>query len=702
MGQPWEPFTLGLFDVNTSYTCVLECRVKLKTAQLTRSGSQVLERPGVPSQEADPWSEQDFISRSGSTRLNEPSAQSQELYRSKTVAWSTQELEKLANLAERHRTAKGRVQWAVLEREFSSSATHDDPIRTAESLRAAYRRFFKTSTRTSGVSTQRAEVHSMERAEENPNDLSSEDRRPGRVSTGQMNINHAYDSAMSDGVTTAQQTLIASTSGAIETASANSAHVTELPPRKRTAWTESELGKLANLVERHRTADGGVQWAELGSAWESSRRTQDPKRTVSALKAAYAKLSKKTRQTDHSAASDGLADLRTSSIPSCPQVGSPREAHASQQNEDPAGGVSRLQFISDGRSSPTQGTRSPLGLRIISSRGDRPQGGGTTETPESQPIETLPQRKRNVWTESELGKLANLVERHRTANGSVQWAELGSAWESLRSTQEPKRTVSALKAAYAKLSKRIRQVDHSADSDGLADLRIPSSQSCSQADSQMGAHVSQQEEELGNVFSLRQSISDDRSPPAQLARSPSDLRTTPSRGDRPQGGGTTGTLESQSIETLPQRKRNLWTESELGRLPNLVERHRTAKGGVQWTELGSAWESSRSTQDPKRTVKALQAAYAKLAKRAESIAVSEGLAVLRTSSRNSCPQQGSQNTVFESQPDVGGENPGHQVSGEVASLQYNTESSEGTTEIENQSPEGNSQELSLGRTHEPQ
>ncbi|XGW03424.1 hypothetical protein V3C99_014985 [Haemonchus contortus] len=106
MGQPWEPFTLGLFDVNTSYTCVLECRVKLKTAQLTRSGSQALERPGDPSQKADPWSEQDFISRSGSTRLNEPSAQSQELYRSKTVAWSTQELEKLANLAERHRTAK--------------------------------------------------------------------------------------------------------------------------------------------------------------------------------------------------------------------------------------------------------------------------------------------------------------------------------------------------------------------------------------------------------------------------------------------------------------------------------------------------------------------------------------------------------------------------------------------------------------------
>ncbi|XGW25126.1 hypothetical protein V3C99_006493, partial [Haemonchus contortus] len=107
----------------------------------------------------------------------------------------------------------------------------------------------------------------------------------------------------------------------------------------------------------------------------------------------------------------------------------------------------------------------------------------------------------------------------------------------------------------------------------------------------------------------------------------------------------------------------------------------------------------------KRTVKALQAAYAKLAKRtewAESIAASEGPAELRTSSRNSSLQQGSEITVFESQQDEGEENPGHQVLGEVASLQYNIESSEGTAEIENQSPEGNSQESPLDGTREPQ
>uniref|UniRef100_A0A7I5E7H5 Myb-like domain-containing protein n=1 Tax=Haemonchus contortus TaxID=6289 RepID=A0A7I5E7H5_HAECO len=328
---------------------------------------------------------------------------------------------------------------------------------------------------------------------------------------------------------------------------------------------------------------------------------------------------------------------RTSSITSCPQVGSPREAHVSQQNEGLGNEVSRLQPISDARSPPAQETRSPLDLRATSSRGARLQGGGTTETPESQPIEALPQRKRNVWTESELGRLANLVKRHRTANGGVQWAELGSAWESLRSAQDLKRTVSALKAAYAKQSKRTRQTDHTADSDGLADLGIPSTQSCPQADSQMEAHVSQQNEGLGNEVARLQPISDARSPPAQETRSPLDLRATSSRGARLQGGGTTETLESQSIETLPRRKRNVWAESELGRLANLVERHWTANGGVQWAELGSAWKSSRNTQDPKRTVKALQAAYAKLTKvteRAESIVASEDPAERRTPSRD--------------------------------------------------------------------
>ncbi|XGW03423.1 hypothetical protein V3C99_014985 [Haemonchus contortus] len=192
MGQPWEPFTLGLFDVNTSYTCVLECRVKLKTAQLTRSGSQALERPGDPSQKADPC------------------------------------------------------------------ATHDDPIRTAESLRAAYRRFAKTSVRTPGESTQRAEVHSMERVVENPNDLSLEDRRPSRVTTSQMNTNHAYDSATSDGANTAQQTLIVSTRGANETKSASSGHESELLKGKRPIWSESEHEHRAVIAAHNKAAQNTV------------------------------------------------------------------------------------------------------------------------------------------------------------------------------------------------------------------------------------------------------------------------------------------------------------------------------------------------------------------------------------------------------------------------------------------------------------
>uniref|UniRef100_A0A0N4WF81 Myb-like domain-containing protein n=1 Tax=Haemonchus placei TaxID=6290 RepID=A0A0N4WF81_HAEPC len=226
-GPGWVPALSSGRFFKFFFFYFLQFQVRFSSAGRTRS-----QQP-----RADPWSEQDFIPRSGSIRLNEPSAQSQELYRSKTAAWSTQELEKLANLAEMHRTAKSREQWTVLEREFSSSPTHDDPMRKAESLRAAYRRFIKTSVRTSGECTQRAEVHSMERVEENLNDLSSEGRRPSRVSSGQMNINHAYDSAMSDGVTTAQQTLIISTSGNNETTSASSAHETELPQRKRATWS---------------------------------------------------------------------------------------------------------------------------------------------------------------------------------------------------------------------------------------------------------------------------------------------------------------------------------------------------------------------------------------------------------------------------------------------------------------------------------
>uniref|UniRef100_A0A7I4YC00 Uncharacterized protein n=1 Tax=Haemonchus contortus TaxID=6289 RepID=A0A7I4YC00_HAECO len=115
----------------------------------------------------------------------------------------------------------------------------------------------------------------------------------------------------------------------------------------------------------------------------------------------------------------------------------------------------------------------------------------------------------------------------------------------------------------------------------------------------MEAHVYQQNEDPGSEVFRRQSISDGSSPSTQGTTSPFDLRTTSSQGDRPR--------EAE----LPRRISSL-----------------------------------RNTQDPKRTVKALQAAYAKLVKRterAESIADSEGPDELRTSSRNNCPQQGSEN-----------------------------------------------------------
>ncbi|RCN26754.1 reverse transcriptase, partial [Ancylostoma caninum] len=64
--------------------------------------------------------------------------------------------------------------------------------------------------------------------------------------------------------------------------------------------------------------------------------------------------------------------------------------------------------------------------------------------------EQLAPRKRNLWTTQELGTLAALVERHRGANGRVQWTAILKQWGDLRM---PARTAAALKAAYAKLAK---------------------------------------------------------------------------------------------------------------------------------------------------------------------------------------------------------------------------------------------------------
>ncbi|VDO08773.1 unnamed protein product, partial [Haemonchus placei] len=40
------------------------------------------------------------------------------------------------------------------------------------------------------------------------------------------------------------------------------------------------------MVERHRDPDGRIRWADLRNSWDCSRMENDPRRTLSALKAA--------------------------------------------------------------------------------------------------------------------------------------------------------------------------------------------------------------------------------------------------------------------------------------------------------------------------------------------------------------------------------------------------------------------------------
>ncbi|KAK6044319.1 hypothetical protein COOONC_18176, partial [Cooperia oncophora] len=66
--------------------------------------------------------------------------------------------------------------------------------------------------------------------------------------------------------------------------------------RKGVLWSADELTKLAELVERHRIASGRIMWADVVTAWESSRTSGDPERTEAALKAAYANLARRTER----------------------------------------------------------------------------------------------------------------------------------------------------------------------------------------------------------------------------------------------------------------------------------------------------------------------------------------------------------------------------------------------------------------------
>ena len=62
-------------------------------------------------------------------------------------------------------------------------------------------------------------------------------------------------------------------------------------------------------------------------------------------------------------------------------------------------------------------------------------------------------------------------------------------------------------------------------------------------------------------------------------------------------------------------RKRLWCVNELQQLSEIVRRFRLPSGRIRWTSLALAWENSRAPELPQRSIAALKAAYAKLAKR---------------------------------------------------------------------------------------
>ncbi|VDK58313.1 unnamed protein product, partial [Cylicostephanus goldi] len=60
-------------------------------------------------------------------------------------------------------------------------------------------------------------------------------------------------------------------------------------------WSTRELQQLQVVANRFRHPDGRIRWAPLAVAWEDSRDSGQPQRTIAALKAAYAKLVRRSR-----------------------------------------------------------------------------------------------------------------------------------------------------------------------------------------------------------------------------------------------------------------------------------------------------------------------------------------------------------------------------------------------------------------------
>ncbi|VDK55384.1 unnamed protein product, partial [Cylicostephanus goldi] len=92
-----------------------------------------------------------------------------------------------------------------------------------------------------------------------------------------------------------------------------------------------------------------------------------------------------------------------------------------------------------------------------------------------EPAEKTPpciaaEKRRNLWTTQELSTIAELGLRHKSTNGKVCWTDVSAEWQR---RAMPPRTTAALKAAYAKLARRLNNVS------GLAvnDVWVPTATS---------------------------------------------------------------------------------------------------------------------------------------------------------------------------------------------------------------------------------
>ncbi|KAK6047266.1 hypothetical protein COOONC_15230 [Cooperia oncophora] len=113
-----------------------------------------------------------------------------------------------------------------------------------------------------------------------------------------------------------------------------------------------------------------------------------------------------------------------------------------------------------------------------------------------------------------------------------------------------------------------------------------------------------------------------------------------------------------TTSTTSSRRGAYWSDSEVNKLVQLVQLHKTEKGRVRWDDLSSAWESSRSTNDPPRSKEALRGTYARLVKRrgrATPIELGDA-AELLTSSHSGSLFSNRTEVTFETQPNGGPEN----------------------------------------------